>query len=170
MCDNSLPICIQSPWKHKVTLHVLRWFLTLYIRIWHSYPTLWPRKLTRECNYLSQSIGIKHDSITPHQTKVWEVCTRFRSVVPSMQFTLPIKWHVQLLFTNPKLRPSCSQPSIIFIGTKLDILTQHPVPYDALYYAKRVSNKYEPHMDNGFYDTSPIHQLPRRVDPRDMIW
>ena len=43
-------------------------------------------------------------------------------------------------------------PAIIFTGTKLDVSTQHPVPfgtYAALHYAKRVSNKYEPHTDNG---------------------
>ena len=43
-------------------------------------------------------------------------------------------------------------PAIIFTGTKLDVSTQHPVPfgtYAAIHYAKRVSNKYEPHTDNG---------------------
>jgi hypothetical protein len=43
-------------------------------------------------------------------------------------------------------------PSIIFKGHKLDIETQSPVSfgsYAALHYAKRVSNKYEPHTENG---------------------
>ena len=44
--------------------------------------------------------------------------------------------------------------TIIFTGTKLDVSMQHPVPfgtYAALHYAKRVSNKYEPHTDNGIF-------------------
>ena len=43
-------------------------------------------------------------------------------------------------------------PSIIFKGHKFDISVQAPVPFGtfaALHYAKRVSNKYEPHTENG---------------------
>jgi hypothetical protein len=128
--------------------------------------------------FLNQQ-GIKYLTIAPYQHEqkveryVQTINSRFRSVLSSMKFKLPNKLYAQLftaVLLQINLMPNSVHPtltpSIIFTGTKLDILTQHPVPfgtYAALHYAKRVSNKYEPHTDNGILlylaDTSTANMV-----------
>jgi hypothetical protein len=114
--------------------------------------------------FLNQQ-GIQYHTIAPYQHEqkleryVQTINSRFRSVLSSLKFKLPTKLYAQLFtavlqFINlmPNSVHPTLTPAIIFKGSKLDIQTQHPVPfgtYAALHYAQRSSNKYEPHTDNG---------------------
>ena len=114
--------------------------------------------------FLNQQ-GIQYQTIAPYQHEqkleryVQTINARFRSVLSSLKFKLPNKLYPQLFtailqYINilPNSVHPTLTPSIIFKGHKFDISTQSPVPFGtfaALHYAKRVSNKYEPHTENG---------------------
>jgi hypothetical protein len=115
-------------------------------------------------SFLNQQ-GIQYQTIAPYQHEqkleryVQTINARFRSVLSSLKFKLPNKLYGQLLtaiiqYINilPNSVHPTLTPSIIFKGHKFDISVQAPVPFGtfaALHYAKRVSNKYEPHTENG---------------------
>ena len=80
-------------------------------------------------------------------------------MLSSLKFKLPNKLYGQLLtaiiqYINilPNSVHPTLTPPIIFKEHKFDISVQAPVPFGtfaALHYAKRVTNKYEPHTENG---------------------
>ena len=184
ICDEFSTYLYSIPMKTKSNSDIITAFTTLiaYFKQFgydiHTLHSDHESSLMSAMVFLNQQ-GIKYLTIAPYQHEqkveryVQTINSRFRSVLSSMKFKLPNKLYAQLftaVLLQINLMPNSVHPtltpSIIFTETKLDILTQHPVPfgtYAALHYAKRVSNKYEPHTDNGILlylaDTSTANMV-----------
>jgi len=87
--------------------------------------------------------GLKYNTIAPYQHErkleryVQTINSRFRSVLSSLSFKRPNKLYAQLftgvlqqIYVMPNSVHPTLTPAIIFTGTKLDISTQHPVPFE----------------------------------------